>query len=83
MLFLTRQLNLKLQTGDRFEITVVETADGAVSLGISAPSSKRFRKAIVDDDAAIVPKQIGSRRRSRTDSPASASKKPPRHNQAS
>ena len=64
MLFLTRQLNLKLQTGDRFEITVVETGDGGVSLGISASGSRRLRKAIVDDNVVIVPKQLGARTRS-------------------
>ena len=75
MLFLTRQLNLKLQTGDRFEITVIETRSGGVSLGISAAAPKRLRKAIVDEDVAIVPKQLSARRRSGTDA---ASSQPPR-----
>ncbi|MDR3707113.1 MAG: carbon storage regulator [Capsulimonadaceae bacterium] len=80
MLFLTRQLNLKLQTGDRFEITVVETRGGGVSLGISAATPKRLRKAIVDDDVVIVPKQLGTRRRSGTDAAPSGPQRPaPRH----
>ena len=59
VLFLTRRLNLKLQTGDQFEITVVESRDGKVSLGFSATNAKRLRKAIVNDDQAISAKQFG------------------------
>jgi len=63
VLFLARRLNLKLQTGDRFEISVIETADGNVTLGISAPDRKPFRKAIVSDDEILAAKHVGSSRR--------------------
>jgi sRNA-binding carbon storage regulator CsrA len=59
VLFLTRRLNLNLQTGDQFQITVVESRDGKVSLGISATNAKRLRKAIVNDDQTISAKQFG------------------------
>lgn len=48
MLYLTNQLNLNLQNGDRIEITVIETPSGGVRLGISAPSRQSLAKALAD-----------------------------------
>jgi len=48
LLYLTDQLNLNLQNGDRIEITVIETPSGGVRLGISAPDRKSLQKSLAD-----------------------------------
>ena len=56
MIYLTGQLNLNLQNGDRIEITAIATPDGGVQLGISAPGRKTLRKALAHVDIMPVRK---------------------------
>ncbi|HEY3332921.1 MAG TPA: hypothetical protein VGK19_23005 [Capsulimonadaceae bacterium] len=59
-----------MQTGDRFEISVIDAGNGNVTLGISAPDRKPFRKAIVEDNALHTAKHFGSRPHKRAVAPA-------------
>ena len=52
VLFLTRQLNLRLKTGDRVDITVVDSESG-VTLGIVARERRSVRKVIVPDQLTV------------------------------
>jgi hypothetical protein len=67
VLFLIRNLKLKVQVGDRFEISIVETPTGESILGVSGISGKRYKKAITHElgGADSRPPKMLSQKRSR------------------